>query len=95
MEVGIVMTIPEMRELLPDMLNRSKSGTRLELDASNGRKRQGFKLLYQKFIDPEVEIALPDEWNENAAGEKVEEKLYIGAFEEYSQMDLHNQERTA
>jgi len=42
---GIVMTIAEMREYLPDMLNRSKSGTRLELDASNGRKRSGFKLL--------------------------------------------------
>ena len=90
---GIVMTIPEMRELLPDMLNRTKGGSRPELDASNGRKRQGFKLLHQKFIDLEVEIALPDEWNENAAGEKIDENLYVGAFEEYSQMDPNNLER--
>jgi hypothetical protein len=90
---GIVMTIPEMRELLPDMLNRSKSLSRPELDASNGRKRHGFKLLHQKFIDSEVEIALPDEWDDLATGEKVDEKLYVGAFERYSQMDPNNLQR--
>ena len=88
---GIVMTIAEMREYLPDMLNRSKSGTRLELDASNGRKRSGFKLLHQHFIDPEVEVTLPEQWND--AGEKIDNKLYPGAFDEYSQMDPNNQTR--
>ena len=74
-------------------MNRSKSGNRHELDASNGRKRSGFKLLHQKCIDPEVDITLPEEWN--VAGDKVDEKLYVGAFEEHSQMDPNNQERIA
>ena len=80
---GIVMTIAGMREYLPDMLNKSKNGTRLELDASNGRKRSGFKLLHQHFIDPEVEVTLPEQWND--AGEKIDNKLYPGAFDRIHQ----------
>jgi hypothetical protein len=92
---GIVMTIATMRELLPDMLNKSKSGNRQELDASNSRKKSGFKLLHQHFIDPEVEVALPEQWNDAGAGKKIDEMLYSGAFEEYSQMDPNNLTRIA
>ncbi len=86
--VGIAMTNAHVRELLSDMLGRTRGGTRQEMDAARGKKLQGFNLLHAKFIDREVVVKLPETWDDPARASKIDTKLGgPGMFEEYAQFD--------
>jgi hypothetical protein len=92
--VGIAMTDAHVRELLPDMLGRTRGGTRQEMDAARGNKLQGFNLLHAKFIDREVVVHLPETWDDPDTASKIDAKLGgPRIFEEYAQFDPNNESR--
>ncbi len=59
--IGIAITDEDIRQLLPDMLGKTKAGTHSELDATASRSRRGFHLLHGKFVDKEMVITLPEQ----------------------------------
>jgi hypothetical protein len=61
---GIVFNIADVRAYLSDMLGKSKDGDRTALDGANPRSTSGFFLLHQKFIDNQVEVTVPERWEE-------------------------------
>jgi hypothetical protein len=88
--VGIAMTDSHVRELLPDMLGRTRGGTRQEMEA----KLQGFNLLHAKFIDREVVVHLPEMWDDPDTASKIDAKLGgPGIFKEYVQFNPNNESR--
>ena len=93
--VGIVMTNDDVRQLLPDMLGKSKGGTRTELDAASSKSRRGFHMLHEKFVDKEVIVKLPEKWEDPDTARKVDERLGAGVFEEHAQFDPNNESRIA
>ncbi len=58
--VGIAITDEDIRQLLTDMLGKTKGGTHSELDAAASWSCQGFNLLHGKFVDKEVVVTLPE-----------------------------------
>jgi hypothetical protein len=58
--VGIAITDEDIWQFLPDMLGKTKGGTRSELDAAASRSCQGFHLLHEKFVDKDVVVTLPE-----------------------------------
>jgi hypothetical protein len=91
--LGICMTNEDIRELVPDMLGKTKGGTRAELDAAASKSRRGFHLLHAKFVDSEVVVTLPAQWDDPATARKVDERLGAGIFEEHAQFDPNNDSR--
>ncbi len=87
--VGISMTNSDIRELIPDMLGKTKGGTR-SLDAAASKSCQRFHLLHAKFVDKEVVVTLPVQWEDPEIACKVDERLGAGIFEEHSQFDPNN-----
>lgn len=89
------MTNDDIRQLLPDMLGKSKGGTRTELDAASSKSRRGFHMLHEKFVDKEVIVTLPEKWEDPDTARKVDERLGAGVFEEHAQFDPNNESRIA
>ena len=90
---GIMFNSDEMRAFLPDMLGKSRNGNRQALDGASARTASGFFLLHQKFIDTEVEVTLPEKWEENETRNLIDELRGPGTFDEYAQFDPNNHER--
>jgi hypothetical protein len=76
---GILLTEEEMRDYIPDILGkrRNESGWQ-PLDAASSRAKAAWALLLRKFIDDEVNIALPDEFLAEDMQEKVDAKVGEG-----------------
>ncbi len=91
--IGIAMTDEDTRQLLPDMLGRTKGGTCSELDATASRSRRGFHLLHGKFVDKEVVVTHPERWENPETACKVDERLGARMFEEHTQFDPNNDSR--
>jgi hypothetical protein len=77
--IGIAITDEDIRQLLPDMLGKTKGGTCSELDAAASRSRQGFHLLHGKFVDNEVVVTLPEQWEDLETARKIDERLGRGS----------------
>ncbi len=75
------------------MLGKTKGGTRSELDAAAFRSRRGFHLLHEKFVDKEVVVTLPEQWEDSETACKIDERLGAGMFEEHAQFDPNNDSR--
>jgi hypothetical protein len=71
------MTDAHIRELLPDMLGRTRGGTWQEMDSARGKKLQGFNLLHAKFIDREVVVHLPDTWDDLDRGSGPKKAIFL------------------
>ena len=81
----------EMRPFLPDMIGITRgSKVRAVLDAASGRKQFGLNRLYEQFIDPEVEIDLPTNWNTAENQQSVDEINGEGAFEQFGSFSANN-----
>jgi hypothetical protein len=91
--VGIAMTNEDIRQLLPDMLGKSKGRTCTKLDAAVSKSRRGFHMLHDKFVDKEVIVTLPEQWEDPDTACKVDERLGAGVFEEHAQFDPNNESR--
>ena len=89
--IDISMTNEDIRDRIPDMLGKTKGGTRLELDAAAAKSRRGFQLLHAKFVDKEVVVTLPEQWADHETAHKIDERLGAGTFEEYTQFDPNNE----
>ncbi len=91
--VGIAITDEDIRQFLPDMLGKTKGGTRSELDAAVARSRWGFHLLHEKIAGKEVVVTLPVQWEDPETACKIDERLGAGMFEEHAQFDPNNHSR--
>ncbi len=91
--LGICMTNEDIRELVPDMLGKTKGGKHAELDAAASKSRQGFHLLHAQFVDLEVVVTLPAQWDDPATARTVDDKFGAGIFEEHAQFDPNNDSR--
>lgn len=62
--LGIMLTIEEVREFIPDIIGkrRSENGWR-PLDDAASRALAAWALLFTKFIDAEVQVKFPEEWS--------------------------------
>jgi hypothetical protein len=76
------MTDAQIRELILEMLGRTRGGTRQEMDAAKCRRLQGFKLLHKRFIDKEVVVRIPEQWDYPMTASKIDSKIGPGLFEE-------------
>jgi hypothetical protein len=73
--VGIAITDEDIWQLFPDMLGKTKGGTCSELDAPASSICQRFHLLHGKFVDTEVVVTLPEQWEDLETACKIDEIL--------------------
>jgi hypothetical protein len=92
---GILLTEEEMRDYIPDILGkrRNESGWQ-PLDAASSRAKAAWALLLRKFIDDEVNIALPDEFLAEDMQEKVDAKVGEGFYNNNATFNPNNGDRT-
>jgi hypothetical protein len=91
--IEIAITNEDIRQLLPDMLGKTKGGICSELDATASRSCRGFHLLHGKIVDKEVVVTLPEQWEDPETACKIDERLGAGMFEEHTQFDPNNDSR--
>jgi hypothetical protein len=91
--IGIAMTDPDVRALIGDMLGKTKGGPRRQLDAQPSCSRSGFKLLYDKFIDEDVKVPIPELWDEQDTRKKIIAKVGWSQFETHCQFDPNTESR--
>jgi hypothetical protein len=91
--IGIAMTDPAVRALIGDMLGKTKGGKRQQLDAQPACSRSGFKMLYDKFIDDEVEVTIPELWDEEDTRKQIISILGADQFEIHCQFEPNNERR--
>lgn len=84
----------DMRFYIEDMIGMPRSSkSRSVLDEASAKKLAGMKLLHSHFIDKEVVVNLPEEWNTVANKISVDEINGEGAFDQFGFFNLNNQRR--
>ena len=92
--LGILLTIEEMREYIPDILSKRRGDTGWRaMDAATGLSRAAWPLLLEKFIDEEVNITLPVEFFGDDMRREVDAKAGDGFYNLHSEFDPNNIER--
>lgn len=92
--LGIMLTREEMRENIPDILNkRREEGGWQSIDAASGLSRAVWPRLLALFIDSEVQIALPPNFNSEEMKRQVDERAGEGFFDQHGGFNPNNQER--
>ena len=91
--IGIAMTDPNVRSLIGDMLGKTKGGSRRQLDAQPASSRSGFKMLYDKFVDQDFTVPIPELWDEEATRKKIIAKVGSAQFEIHCQFDPNDESR--
>lgn len=91
---GILLTDEEMRDYIPDIIGkrRNESGWQ-PLDAAPSRAKAAWALLLRKFIDDEVNVALPDEFLAEDMQEKVDAKVGEGFYNNNATFNPNNADR--
>ncbi len=92
--LGIMLTLEEMREHIPDILNkrRDEAGWR-SMDAAPGLARAVWPRLLTLFTDPEVMIELPPNFNCDDMRRQVDERAGEGFFDRHAGFNPNNIER--
>ena len=86
----------DMRQYVPDMIGTSRaSSVRAVLDAASSRKVYAMKRLHEHFIDKEVVIAIPTNWDTVENQLSVDEINGEGAFEQFGKFNPNNEARMA
>ena len=91
--MGLLFNNPNLREYLPDMLGKTRGGSRANLDAAPARKRAGFRGLFIDFIDPEIVVTIPEQWFQDSTKEKVDSSKGAGTFDEFGHINPNNIDR--
>jgi hypothetical protein len=71
----------DMRSYIQNMVGTSR-GSRMHavLDAPPGRKLYAMNRLHEQFIDSEIVIQIPPDWNVIANQKEAETNQYLGGF---------------
>ena len=95
--MGVIFNDEMLRAYLPDMIGRTKNGTRNEIDGNRSGARSGFRRLWDRFIDAEVIVMLPREWGTAESIKRLEgsAKYGVGVYEKYGRFNPNNLERIA
>ena len=91
--IGIAMTDPNVRALIGDMLGKTKGGAWQQLDSQPSCSRSGFKMLYDKFIDVDVKVPIPELWDEEDTRLKIIDRVGSAQFEIHCQFDPNDERR--
>ena len=91
--IGIAMTDPNVRALIGDMLGKTKGGAWRQLDSQPSCSRSGFKMLYDKFIDVDVKVPIPELWDEEDTRLKIIDRVGSAQFEIHCQFDPNDERR--
>jgi hypothetical protein len=86
----------DLRFYLEDMIGTSRaSKSRAVLDEASAKKLAGMKRLHEHFIDTEVVVNLPDEWNTDENRTSVDEINGEGMFDQFGLFNPNNPARIA
>ena len=95
-KVGVagILFCEDVRFYIQDMIGASRaSKSRSVLDEAGARKLAGMNRLYANFIDPEVIVNLPDDWNSEENKTSVDEINGEGAFNQFGVFNPNNRAR--
>ena len=90
---GILITDPDMRDFIPALTGTARNGDRQSLDSSRSRKVAGLRYLYEKFVDPKVNVIIPSKWNEPQTRTSINTFLGEGVYEQHGQFNPNNLQR--
>ena len=90
---GILITDPDMRGFIPALTGTAWNGDRQSLDLSLSRKVAGLRLLYEKFVDPEVNVIILSKWLEPQTSTSINTFLGEGVYEQHGQFNPNNTQR--
>ena len=89
-----ILFCEDVRFYIQDMIGASRaSKSRSVLDEAGARKLAGMNRLYANFIDPEVIVNLPDDWNSEENKMSVDEINGEGAFKQFGVFNPNNRAR--
>ncbi len=88
--MGLIFKSEVLRDMLPDMLGKSRGGNRPSIDAASGRKKAGFPNLHQDFIDRERMVTIPDLWLRGSMKLKVNDSKGANAYKEHGRFNPNN-----
>jgi hypothetical protein len=92
--IGIMLTRDDMREYIPDILNKRRdTGGWQSLDAAPGRARAVWPRLRMLFTDTEVTIALPSDFDCEEMKRQVDERAGDGFFDMHGGFNPNNIDR--
>jgi len=91
--IGLIFKSEVLRDMLSDMLGKSRGGNRPSIDAASGRKKAGFRKLHQDFIDREKTVTIPDLWLRGSTKLKVNDSKGANAYEEHGRFNPNNHDR--
>jgi hypothetical protein len=83
--MGVIFNDEVLRAYLPDMIGRTKNGTRNKIDGNRPGARSGFRRLWDRFKDEEVVVSLPSEWGTAESIKRLEgrAKYGVGVYERF------------
>ena len=90
--MGVIFNDALLREYLPDMLGRTKNGSRSEIDGNRPGARSGFRLLWARFIDAEVVVTLPPERGTAESIKRLEGRAKFGVGVWFGRFNPNNLE---
>jgi len=93
--MGLIFKSELLRDMLPDMLDKTRGGPRAAVDAASSRKRAGFNGLFNDFVDSEKIVTLPAVWLRGSTKMKVNNSKGSLAYEEYGVFNPNNKNRIA
>lgn len=89
----LLLTIPELADLIPYLLDRTKGGDRANMDVAKAKKNQALELLLVNFIDSEVLAVLPEVWHSPETRAAIDSFRGDGTYDTHGHFDPNNFER--